>query len=86
MRSSGKAPQGSLQFGFFFGFEFDPGFPHLVETGVYRGVELAEDSLRKNAAEFGLAPAAYRKMLRKRYRERLAEVRRAHAGEGDGSE
>ena len=69
-----------------FGFEFDPGFPHLVETGVYRGVELAEDSLRKNAAEFGLAPAAYRKMLRKRYRERLAEVRRAHAGEGDGSE
>jgi hypothetical protein len=69
-----------------FGFEWDPGFPHLAETGVYRGIELAEDSLRKNAAEFGLAPAAYRKMLQKRYRARLAEVRRFNAGEGDGRE
>ncbi len=69
-----------------FGFEYDPGFPHLAETGVYRGIELAEDSLRKNAAEFGLAPAAYRKMLQTRYRKRLAEVRRSHAGEGDGLE
>jgi hypothetical protein len=69
-----------------FGFECDSGFPHLAETGVYRGIELAEDSLRKNAAEFGLAPAAYRKMLQKRYRARLAEVRRSNAGEGDGSQ
>jgi hypothetical protein len=69
-----------------FGFEYDPEFQHLAETGVYRGIALAEDGLRKNAAEFGLAPAAYRKMLQKRYRERLAEVRRSNAGEGDGSE
>jgi len=69
-----------------FGFECDPGFLHLAETGVYRGIELAEDSLRKNAAEFGLAPAAYRKMLQKRYRKRLAEMRRSNAGEGDGLE
>ena len=69
-----------------FGFEWDSGSSHLAETGVYRGIELAEDSLRKNAAEFGLAPAAYRKMLQKRYRARLAEVRRSNGGEGDGSE
>jgi hypothetical protein len=69
-----------------FGFECDPGFLQLAETGVSRGVELAEESLLKNAAEFGMAPAAYRKMLQKRYRERLAEVRRFNAGEGDGSE
>lgn len=69
-----------------FGFECDPGFVHLAETGVYRGIELAEKSLLENAAEFGMAPAAYRKMLQKRYRARLAEVRRSHAGEGDGLE
>jgi hypothetical protein len=69
-----------------FGFEWDSGFPHLAESGVYRGIELAEDNLRKNAAEFGLAPAAYRKMLQKRYRKRLAEVRRSNTGEGDGLE
>jgi hypothetical protein len=69
-----------------FGFEYDPGFPHLAETGVYRGIELAEASLLENAAEFGLTPAAYRKMLQNRYRARLAEVRHSHAGEGDGSE
>ena len=69
-----------------FGFEYDSGLPHLAETGVYRGIELGEDSLRQNAAEFGLAPGAYRKMLQKRYRERLAEVRRHNTGEGDGLE
>jgi hypothetical protein len=69
-----------------FGFECDPSSSHLAETEVYRGVELAEDSLRKSAAEFGLAPAAYRQMLQQRYRERLAEVRRSNTGEGDGSE
>jgi hypothetical protein len=69
-----------------FGFECDPGSPHLAETGVYRGVELAEKTLLENAAEFGMAPAAYRKMLQNRYRKRLAEVRRSYAGEGDGSE
>jgi hypothetical protein len=66
-----------------FGFEYDPGFLRLAESGVYRGVELAEDNLRRSAAESGLPPVAYRKMLQKRYRERLAELRRSNAGEGD---
>jgi hypothetical protein len=54
-----------------FGFECDPGFPHLAGTGVHRGVELAEDNLRRNATEFGLSPVAYR--VSKNVAETLSE-------------
>ena len=38
------------------------------------GANLAEDSLRVHATGMGLSVRAYRKILQKKYRERLAEV------------
>jgi len=58
-----------------FGFEYDPSFLHWAGSRLYAGVELAEDSLQAGAARSGRAPSAFRRLLQKQYRERLAEVR-----------
>jgi hypothetical protein len=59
-----------------FGFEYDPSFLHRAGSRLYAGVEMAEESLQAAAARSGRAPNAFRRLLQKQYRERLAEVRR----------
>jgi len=59
-----------------FGFEYDPSFLHWAGSRLYAGVEMAEDSLQAGAARSGSAPNAFRRLLQKQYRERLAEARR----------
>jgi hypothetical protein len=58
-----------------FGFEYDPAFLQATGARMALSVNLAEDSLRVHATAVGLSVRAYRKVLQKRYRERLAEVR-----------
>lgn len=57
-----------------FGFDCDAGW--LATSGVSRGVRLAEQDVARGAAAAGMRPAAYRKVLRERYRTWLSAVRR----------
>jgi hypothetical protein len=57
-----------------FGFQYDAAFVHWAGTRLYAGVELAEQQLERNAAASGMTTAQLQKILRKRYRARLAEV------------
>jgi hypothetical protein len=68
-----------------FGFEYDATFTRWAGTRLYAGVELAEQELDRSATESGVTTVSLRKMLQKRYRARLAEVRRLNAG-SDASE
>ncbi len=51
-----------------FGFEYDPAFLSWAGTHLHAGVALAEETVRRRAAEAGLRLPAYRKLLRERYR------------------
>jgi N-acetylmuramoyl-L-alanine amidase len=63
-----------------FGFQYDATFVHWAGTRLYSGVELAEQELDRDAAASGMTTAHLQKMLRKRYRARLAEVARLNGG------
>jgi hypothetical protein len=63
-----------------FGFEYDATFLRWAGTRLYAGVESAEEELARNAARAGVTTISLKKMLKKRYRLRLAEVRRLNAG------
>jgi hypothetical protein len=63
-----------------FGFEFDPTFLRWAGPRLCAAVELAEQQLDREAEALQLKPAALKKMLRKRYRARLAEVRALNGG------
>jgi hypothetical protein len=64
-----------------FGFEYDSSFPGLAGSPMYAGVELAERNVNDAAVESGLSEPAYRKILRKRYREKIADLRRQNVSE-----
>jgi hypothetical protein len=70
-----------------FGFEYDATFLRWAGTRLYAGVESAEEELARNAGASGVTPIFLRRMLKQRYRLRLAEVRRLNAGseESEGS-
>jgi N-acetylmuramoyl-L-alanine amidase len=59
------------------GFESDPSYLGAAGARVYPAIALAEARVRQNAAESGIKLAAYRKRLQGRYRDWLAQVRRA---------
>jgi len=58
-----------------FGFEHDSIFLHWAGTPLYSGVEKAEAELKESARRSGLSVPAYRDVLQKRYRQRLAATR-----------
>jgi lambda repressor-like predicted transcriptional regulator len=62
-----------------FGFEYDSSFLHWAGSRLYSGIESAEQQLRKSAREAGMSPAAYRKVLQKRYKECLNSTSRGDA-------
>ncbi len=68
-----------------YGFDYDPSFTSRVGDGMRTGIDAAETILAERAAAAGLRPAEYKKRLRQRYREMLAEVRRARP-DGDHPE
>ena len=63
-----------------FGFEYDATFLRWAGTRLSAEVELAEQEIDRNAAASGLTPASLKKILQRRYRARLAEVRRLNGG------
>ena len=65
-----------------FGFEYDAAFAQSAGARLYAGVELAEQELARDSAASGVTVGELRKMLRKRYRARLAEA----MGGGEASE
>lgn len=54
-----------------FGFEYDPTFLHWAGTQLYAGIESGDRQFRDNARRAGMPPAAYRKLLQKRYKDAL---------------
>jgi N-acetylmuramoyl-L-alanine amidase len=68
-----------------FGFEYDTTFVQWAGMRLYAGVKLAEQEFAQSAATAGVSPAELRKVLRKRYRARLAEMMALHGG-SDASE
>jgi lambda repressor-like predicted transcriptional regulator len=57
-----------------FGFEYDSRFVHWAGARLCAGIESAEQLLRDSARKSGSSPAAYRKVLQKRYKQRLAAM------------
>ena len=60
-----------------FGFQYASGPPDKAESGVYAGAARTEARIADRASAAGLSLAAYRNSLRKTFRERSEEVRRA---------
>jgi len=54
-----------------FGFEADAAFEQRAGPRLRLGIHLAEESLRRRAAECGMAPSELRRKLRERYRRVL---------------
>jgi hypothetical protein len=69
-----------------FGFAYDATFLRWAGTRLYAGVEMAEEQLSRDAAASGVTPEVRRKMLRKRYSQHLAEVRRDNAGSEESAD
>jgi N-acetylmuramoyl-L-alanine amidase len=66
-----------------FGFEADPAFLHNAGPRLGASASMAEASLAETARAAGLSVRAYRKMLRRQYRDRLAALRRALAEDSE---
>jgi hypothetical protein len=64
---------------YLFGFEYDPAYTDATGPDVWQGLTAAEDRVREAAAERGVTPAEYRKVLQQRFRDALSAVQ--HAGE-----
>lgn len=60
------------------GFVYDPSQPGLT-AGLYPGIAASEQRLRATAAARGLKSAAWRKVLEREYRERMAQVKAIEA-------
>lgn len=69
-----------------FGFEYDPGLYDSPDQRVSVGVGLAQRDFERAAAAANMQPAAYRKVLQRRYREYLAEVHRGGQGQSEESD
>jgi hypothetical protein len=59
-----------------FGFEANAAFLRNAGPRLAASAAMAEQSLAETAHVAGLPPRSYRKMLRKQYKDRLAELRR----------
>ena len=64
-----------------FGFKYDPSSLPLGGSPMYAGVELAERNVHDAAVESGLSEPAYRRILRKRYREIIAGLPQQNVSE-----
>ena len=59
-----------------FGFECDAAFLQRAGTQLYAGMEAGERQFREAARSAGQSATAWRQLMRRRYQERLAAVRR----------
>ena len=66
---------------FQFGFGYDPDFIQSTGARMWKGLALAEDRVRQQAAAAGLSVFQYRKQLQKNYRELIASSPGGVSGE-----
>ena len=60
-----------------FGFDYDPVFVHATGVRLWQGLALAEDQMQTQAAARGITVSQYRAILKKKYKEILAALKRA---------
>ena len=68
------------------GFEYNPEYQHWGGSRIETGIQRAEDQLASRAAAAGMSVESYRRLLQKRYRAELEEVRRASSEEAGAAE
>ena len=66
---------------YLFGFEYDPAYTAVTGPDLWKGLEAADERVREAAAERGVTPAVYRKILQQRFRDALSAVQQKNAGE-----
>ena len=66
-----------------FGFDYDRAFVHATGVRLWQGLALAEDQMQTQAAARGISVLQYRAILRKKYKEILAELKAAAANDND---
>jgi len=59
---------------FLFGYGYDPTFVESTGARLWKGLLLAEERLLEEATVGGRTVAEYKKILQKRYREKLAGI------------
>jgi hypothetical protein len=64
-----------------FGFEPDPAYREATGPEVWRGLELADERVRQNAAARGMTVVQYKRFLRQRYLELTTALRERGATE-----
>src|SRR5579871_242065 len=60
-----------------FGFDYDPTFVHATGSRIWQGLALAEDETQTGAIASGLTVSEYRSVLRKKYKEIIANLKAA---------
>jgi N-acetylmuramoyl-L-alanine amidase len=66
---------------YLFGFEYDPAYTAVTGPDLWKGLEAADERVREAAAERGVTPATYRRVLQQRFRDALSAVQQKNAGE-----
>jgi hypothetical protein len=66
---------------YLFGFEYDSNYTNSTGPDLWTGLTLAEERVRKAAAEHGMAVPEYRKVLQQRYREAQSASQHKSASE-----
>jgi hypothetical protein len=71
---------------YLFGFEYDPAYTAATDPKLWNGLAAADERVRAAAAERGVTPAAYRKILQQRFRDALSAVQQKNADEENSHE
>jgi hypothetical protein len=66
---------------YLFGFEYDPAYTAATGPDLWKGLEAADERVREAAAEHGVTPAMYRKVLQLRFRDALSALREKNVDE-----
>jgi hypothetical protein len=59
---------------YLFGFEYDPAYTSVTGPDLWNGLTAAEERVREAAAERGMTPAEYQKILRQKFRDAVSAV------------
>jgi hypothetical protein len=66
---------------YLFGFEYDPAYTAVTGPDLWKGLEAADERVRDEAAEHGVTPAVYRRMLQQRFQDALSVVQQKNTDE-----
>jgi hypothetical protein len=66
---------------YLFGFEYDPAYQNSTGPDLWTGLALAEERVRKTAAERGMSLTEYRSLLQQKYRDAQSALHQRSAPE-----